>query len=173
GEYVPLGNVFPWLYTLTPMQAGLTSGTTPTVMTFNEIRFCPSICFENAVPHLVRKQLNTLRNDGNEPDCLITVTNDGWFWGSSLLDVHLACGVFRAIENRKPMLIAANTGFSAWIDSHGIVWSQGPRREEGIVYATVGRFRDEISFYRRIGDWPAFTMFLISVVSLISPRPRS
>ena len=48
---------------------------------------------------------------------LVNLTNDGWFWGSSELDMHLACGVFRAVECRMPLLIAANTGFSAWIDA--------------------------------------------------------
>ena len=40
---------------------------------------------------------------------MVNVTNDGWFRGSSELDMHLACGVFRAIEMRKPLLIAGWT----------------------------------------------------------------
>ena len=47
-----------------------------------------------------------LRERGEEPDVLVNVTNDGWFRGSSELDMHLACGVFRAIEMREPLVIA-------------------------------------------------------------------
>ena len=103
----------------------------------NGVRICPSICFENTVPHLIRRQVRDLRAQGTPPDLLVTITNDGWFWGSSLLDLHLACGAFRAIETRLPALIAANTGFSAWIDDCGRIRSQGPRRQEGVVVAEV------------------------------------
>ena len=68
---------------------------------------------------MIRGQVNALAAEGREPDVLVNLTNDGWFWGSSELDLHLSCGVFRAVECRKPLLIAANTGFSAWIDSDG------------------------------------------------------
>ena len=137
GEYVPLGDRFPWLYRLTPMPAGLTPGRAPTVLNVEGVRICPSICFENTVPHLIRRQVLQLNAQGTPPDALVTITNDGWFWGSSLLDVHLACGVFRAVETRLPLLIAANTGFSAWIDARGRLRSRGPRREEGIVTAHI------------------------------------
>ena len=66
---------------------------------------------------------------------LVNLTNDGWFWGSSELDMHLACGVFRAVECRKPLLIAANTGFSAWIDGDGRIAAQGPRRDADSLLA--------------------------------------
>ena len=66
---------------------------------------------------MIRAQVAQLRDEVQEPDVLVNLTNDGWFWGSSELDMHLACAVFRAVECRKPFLIAANTGFSAWIDS--------------------------------------------------------
>lgn len=163
GEYVPLGKLLPWLYRLTPMGAGLTPGTSPKVFTVKGVRFCPSICFENTVPHLIRQQVDTLAAVGEEPDCLVTITNDGWFWGSSLLDVHLACGVFRAIENRKPMLIAANTGFSAHIDRRGVVLSKGPRRAEGYLWCGVSARNTMISNYRRMGDWPAGCCLALSV----------
>lgn len=166
GEYVPFGEIFPWLYRLTPMGAGLTSGTTPASVEIEGIRFSPCICFENTVPHLIRQQIGTLADRGQEPDCLITVTNDGWFWGSSLLDTHLACGIFRAIEMRKPMLIAANTGFSAWIDSRGRVRAKGGRRAEDVVFAEVGSSQQS-SPYRVIGDWPAGVFLLSVAISLL------
>ena len=111
GEYLPLGDVFPWVYRLSPMGNGLTAGSAPQTFEVSGVRFQPCICFENTLPHLLRRQFTTLCDQGAAPDVLLTLTNDGWFWGSSLLDLHLACGVFRAVELRRPMLIAANTGF--------------------------------------------------------------
>ncbi len=126
GEYLPLGNVIPGLYHLSPMGSGLDRGTVPLVVQCQGVRFSPSICFENTIPHLMRQQFRQLRNHGESPDVLVTLTNDGWFWGSSLLDTHLACGIFRAVELRRPTLIAANTGFSAWIDATGRVVTARP-----------------------------------------------
>ncbi|HEV3136983.1 MAG TPA: nitrilase-related carbon-nitrogen hydrolase, partial [Pirellulales bacterium] len=77
------------------------------------------------------------RAQHREPDILVNLTNDGWYWGSSELDMHLACAVFRAVECRKPLLIAANTGFSAWIDSGGRIVTQGSRRATDVIVATT------------------------------------
>ena len=85
---------------------------------------------------------------------LVNLTNDGWFWGSSELDMHLACGVFRAVECRKPFLIAANTGFSAWIDADGRIIEKGPRRSTATLLAEV-RIDHRKSWYLYYGDWPA------------------
>jgi apolipoprotein N-acyltransferase len=83
---------------------------------------------------------------------MVSLTNDGWFWGSSELDLHLLCGVFRAIECRKPLLIAANTGFSAWIDAEGRIIEQGPRREPAFILADV-ELDSRGSFFLEYGGW--------------------
>ena len=161
GEYVPLGGVFPWLYRLTPMGSGLTAGRRPLCVRVGERCFSPCICFENTVPHLIRRQVRALQSQGHPVDGLITITNDGWFWGSSLLDVHLACGIFRAIEMRRPMLIAANTGFSAAIDAQGRVHRKGPRRDKAVLMAEVPQVDLPDSIYCVAGDWPAAVCLLV------------
>ncbi|HEY6564251.1 MAG TPA: apolipoprotein N-acyltransferase, partial [Pirellulaceae bacterium] len=165
GEYVPLGEIFPWLYRLTPMGNGLTAGTEPRSFEVDGIRFAPNICFENTVPHLIRRQVRHLEAKGERPDVLVTVTNDGWFWGSSLLDHHLACGVFRAVELRRPLLIAANTGFSAWIDDRGRIRARGPRRSEGIVTAEVFPAANGSSLYLQFGDVAAILCAMTCLVA--------
>ena len=153
GEYIPFGDWIPWLYSLTPLSGGLTSGKAPQVFEIAGLRFAPCICFENTIPHLIRNNVSRLSTGGTPPDALVTLTNDGWFWGSSLLDHHLACGVFRAVETRLPMLIAANTGISAWIDPAGRVLEQGPRRQEAVIVAELPKREDFAqSVYLRIGD---------------------
>lgn len=151
GEYMPLGDLFPWIYGLTPLPAGLTVGKSPETFEVRGLKFSPSICFESTVPHLIREQVNDLERRGSEPDALLNVTNDGWFWGSEILDLHYRCSIFRAIENRKPMVIAANTGFSAWIDGDGRVLKQGPRRATTTLVADV-RPDGRSSPYRALGD---------------------
>ena len=153
GEYVPFGELVPAIYKLTPLSNGLTRGDGPKVVRAGDLNFSPSICFENSVPHLIRKHVHELEDGGTPVHGLITMTNDGWFWGSSLLDVHLACGVFRAVENRRPMLIAANTGFSAYIDQFGDVVKKGPRRDSEVLFANVAHNSSLKSIYSWLGDW--------------------
>jgi apolipoprotein N-acyltransferase len=114
----------------------------------------PNICYETVVPRVIRRQVNQLASEGREPAVLVNLTNDGWFRGSSELDLHLACGVFRAVECRKPLLIAANTGFSAWIDGDGRILAQGRRYATDVLVADV-RLDSRRSWYLAHGDWLA------------------
>jgi apolipoprotein N-acyltransferase len=137
GEYVPFADRFPSLYRLTPLPAGLTAGRECLAVTIEGLRVAPTICYETALPEAVRSIVLDLEAAGGRPDVLVNLTNDGWFWGSSELDMHLAAGIFRAVEVRTPLVIAANTGFSAWIDGSGRLLARGPRRDTGTIRARV------------------------------------
>lgn len=154
GEFVPFARYVPWVHRLTPMNMDLSPGKQPVAFSVGRLRYAPNICYETVIPHLIRRQINTLAARGAEPDVLVNLTNDGWFWGSSELDMHLICGVFRAVECRKPLLIAANTGISAWIDGNGRIRHRGPSQGAAVVLAMVRPDRRE-SWYLRHGDWPA------------------
>lgn len=152
GEYVPFSQYFPWLLRLTPLSVTQTPGTEPAAFQVASLRLSPSICYENVLPHVIARQVRMLARQGREPHVLVNLTNDGWFWGSSELDMHLICAVFRAVECRKPFLVAANTGFSAWIDGEGRIRAQGPRRDKQILLAEVGA-DPRHSWYLQHGDW--------------------
>ncbi|NBW97915.1 MAG: apolipoprotein N-acyltransferase, partial [Planctomycetia bacterium] len=125
GEFIPFGAEFPWLYRLTPLPAGLTPGREPVAVDIAGRCVAANICYETALPEAVRDLVLRLARLGRRPDVIVNLTNDGWFWGSSELDMHLACGIFRAVEVRTPLAIAANTGFSAWIDGSGRLLARG------------------------------------------------
>lgn len=121
GEYIPLRDMMPWLQKLTPFSAGfgIDAGTKPAVFEYAGVRFAPIICFEDTVPHLVRRVVRTTDDSGAGPDVVINMTNDAWFRESSELDQHLITSTFRCIETRRPMVRAVNSGISAFIDSSG------------------------------------------------------
>jgi len=139
GEYVPLGERFPVLYRLTPLPAGLTAGAAPVAVEVAGYELAPTICYETALPGGIRSIVRRLAAAGDRPDVLVNLTNDGWFWGSSELDMHLAAGIFRAVEVRTPLVIAANTGFSAAIDGSGRLLARGPRRDTATLRVAVRR----------------------------------
>ncbi|MCA9100287.1 MAG: apolipoprotein N-acyltransferase, partial [Planctomycetales bacterium] len=156
GEYIPLGSTFPLLYELTAgaLPRGIRAGERLEAFEVAGARLAVNICYETTVPHLLRRQVRAMGAAGAEPDVLVNLTNDGWFYGASELDLHLISGLFRAVELRKPLLIAANTGFSAWVDGGGRLRAQGGRRVEDIVLAEPRRC-ELTSWYTRWGDTPA------------------
>ncbi len=167
GEYVPYGDRFPWLYALVPIGRGLTRGEHPQSFVIQGVNISPSICFEDTVPHLIRRQVRTLTQQGERPDVLVNLTNDGWFWGSSILDLQLNCAIFRAIELRRPFLVAANTGLTASIDSNGSLLDTLPRREPGVVVTEV-TIRTRRSFYEQWGDVFAGSCLLFCLLLTLS-----
>ncbi len=138
GEYVPLAHRFPALQRLTPLPFSIDAGDRPAVFEHRGLKFSPSICYENVLPQVIRRQLLAASGEA-APDAMINLTNDGWFWGSSELQLHLMCAVFRAVEFRKPMLVAANTGISAAIDGDGRILLQGPRRQCDVLTVELAR----------------------------------
>jgi apolipoprotein N-acyltransferase len=123
GEYMPFAETTKYFIPNLP-DPGLTHGKSASVFTYRNWRFSPVICFEDTVPHLVRRVVKaTAKADpqGRPVDCLVNMTNDGWFHGSSELDQHLITAVFRSVECRTPMVRAVNTGVSAVIDGDGAI----------------------------------------------------
>jgi len=163
GEYIPFAEFYPDIYKLTPMGIGVTRGKEPRAFAAGGLQFAPVICFESIQPNVVTKSLVELERQGTPADVLVNVTNDGWFWGSSALDHHFNATVFRAVENRTPVIVAANTGFSGWIDGNGRVLAKGPRRATGIVYAEVTP-DSRTALYQRWGDWPLASCSLFCLV---------
>ena len=156
GEYVPFAEYFQWLYEYSPLSSGIELGDEPKVFDVAGARVMPNICYETVLPHLVRGRFDRLRRAGLEPDVLVVQSNDGWFYGSSALDLHLICNVFRAVECRRPLVAAANTGFSASVDADGRILQKGPRRAVDYLIADV-RLDDRHSQYVSWGDWFAST----------------
>jgi apolipoprotein N-acyltransferase len=156
GEFIPFAEWLPFLYRVSPLTGGIEAGAGPVVLEMNGHFLAPNICYETVVPHVVRRQANTLVGGRAPPEVLVNLTNDAWYWGSSELDMHLACGVFRAVETRKPLVIAANGGLSAWIDSCGRVREVRPRQQPQVILADVEPATMS-SVYCEFGDWFAAT----------------
>jgi apolipoprotein N-acyltransferase len=124
GEYFPLQDVYPALRQLTPYGMGLDRGDAAAVFRVGEYRLTPIICYEDTVPHVVRRVMRATARQaqsGRPADVLVNITNDGWFAGSSETDQHLITSRFRAIECRTPLVRAVNTGISAVVDGDGVV----------------------------------------------------
>jgi apolipoprotein N-acyltransferase len=168
GEFIPFADWFPGLYKLTPITGGIAAGGAAAGLQLNGVLYAPNICYESAVPQLIRRQgLELAEQDGRVPEVLVNLTNDAWFWGSSELDMHLDCGVFRAVEMRIPLVVAANGGLSAYVDSLGTVQEVSRRQTPQVLIADVELLERQgsgLSLYARWGDWFALACVLCCMV---------
>jgi apolipoprotein N-acyltransferase len=165
GEYVPFIETLPWLSILTPYHGqrvpSLSFGHDPRCLRLGNYVLAVTICFEDTVPQVIARFFPSDGNDG-APDVLINLSNDGWFHGSAELDMHLANGVFRAVEHRVPVTRAVNTGLTALIDGNGEIRAALPKESDGVLSVTVP-LDDRRSPYSRLGDWLGLSCLAVTV----------
>ena len=69
-------------------------------------------------------------------------------------------------------MIAANTGFSAWIDSDGRIVRQARRQAEDVIIAHP-RIDERQSFYLEYGDvfaWPCLLFCAVAALGSLKSR---
>jgi apolipoprotein N-acyltransferase len=135
GEYIPFGGVLkkwvPYLGELGTFDAGVGSKVFLLPLQgrgFMQIE--PNVCYEAIFPFQTKA------------DIIVNITNDAWYLKTGAPAQHFAANVFRTIENKTPVIRAANTGISAVIDAHGRVLVRSNLMEEGVflgdVYSSSG-----------------------------------
>ncbi|OGQ86077.1 MAG: apolipoprotein N-acyltransferase [Deltaproteobacteria bacterium RIFOXYD12_FULL_56_24] len=120
GEYIPFRHILGFASPLVETLGEFTPGQITPPLSCENSRVGVLICFESIFPEISRRQAE----DG--ANLLVTITNDAWFGRSSAPWQHLAMGVFRAVETRKTLVRAANTGISAFIDPMGCIQGASP-----------------------------------------------
>ncbi len=154
GEYIPAMDYVPWIDRIIPPGMGLLPGKQPVAMAIGDRSVMPTICIETAVERVTLNQVRELIARGTAPDLLVNVTNDGWFDGSAVVEHHLRCAQFVAVACRRPLLIAANGGPTAWIDGSGRIVERLRNDAAGAILVT-SRLDGRSGLYQQIGDWPA------------------
>ncbi|MDR1493947.1 MAG: apolipoprotein N-acyltransferase [Planctomycetaceae bacterium] len=175
GEYLPLADYLPDAFPLKTLCNRADFGKNPVCFTIQKtknnskrdvLKASANICFESSSPHLIREQILTLKKEGNEPDILINISNDGWFRHSSQIDMHLATHIFRAVENRKTYLSSTNGGFSVGVDSDGRILNIGKRQENEIVWVKFTA-SPRFSLYHYVKDYFALFSLIFSLLTIL------
>jgi len=162
GEYLPLREQLPFLGEIVPIE-DFTAGAGPVMFPVRDKKalFAVSICFEDTVPRVVRRSVQ------KGARFLVNITNDAWFLDTKEPYLHLQGAVFRAVENRRFLVRAANTGVSCFIAPTGQVISQVQDTQgdatyvPGIASAQISP-RDDVTFYTKYGD--VFTYLCFSCI---------
>ena len=168
GEFIPFRRELPFLADIVPID-DFTPGTKPVLFPVkNGVQVGTLICFEDTLPWLARQ----LTEQG--ANVLVNITNDAWFRDSAEPEMHLNNALFRAVENRRPLVRATNTGVSCLIDSLGVI---GPcvqdraRRQTFVQGWVVGEADPGVArtFYSKYGDIFTFLLFIAILGVFIKP----
>ena len=169
GEYLPLRSIPPFSFLKGLFPGDFLPGTSiePLKLAKPEVQIIPLICFEDTVGRLARRFVRP------EPQMIVNITNDGWFLQSEQTEVHAVNAKFRAIELRRPMVRATNTGVTCFIDTLGTITQKladpatGSTFIEGCLPGEVKVPRlGVMTLYAQFGDWFAMGWLLICVVCL-------
>jgi apolipoprotein N-acyltransferase len=162
GEYVPLREL---LFFIDKLAFAFGAGDFIPGSTYNTAEttfgsFGVPICYEIIFPGLVRKFYT---QGGN---FIVTITNDAWFGDTSGPYQHFNKAVFRAIENRKPVIRAANTGISGFIDSNGRIIAKTALFDKTFMVKDI--YTDKTrSVYTKYGDIFSFLCIVCSLLLLM------
>ena len=193
GEYIPLRKSLPILEKAfeyssgMPMGADYSAGTKTSPLTLKAqntlISVIPTICFEDTLPSQVRRFVRT-----EHPQVILNLTNDGWFNESAASAQHFANAKMRAIETRRPLIRAANTGISAFVNEQGVSSSPfspeqgaleirdsktGSSFIQGSLLATIPlALNPPMTLYAQWGDWFALQALFLVLFALFLPFLR-
>lgn len=119
-----------------------------------------SICSENYYPGLYREFVLKGAN-------LLTIhVNDAWVDGMSAIYQHFVLNVFRAIENRKYLIVSANTGISGVIAPTGKIIKQ-TKNQEQVCFEEKVYTNNYITIYDKIGDLFVYLCMVYIVLVLL------
>jgi apolipoprotein N-acyltransferase len=166
GEYVPWGGHFPGAggifqligTTFTPGDAARP------LPALDGVPLGLSICYEDAFPHLAR------RDAARGARLLVNLTNDSWFRRSSEARQHLALSAFRAVETRRPLVRATNTGITAMADADGRITApaEGALWQKGLARFQVPVAAERRTLYVRAGDAFAWACVAAAAAALLA-----
>jgi len=180
GEFVPGRHTVPLLARIVGDQVpgDFKAGNEHKIFTLTDgdVQVAPLICFEDTIGELAR-QFVVPTETSPGANLLVDVTNDGWFQHSAGSHQHLANAIFRCIETRRPMLRAANTGVTCFINQFGRVTQElqdetGSTFTEGVLSGDIKvPTEHELTFYARHGELfaklcAAITLVAIALTSL-------
>jgi apolipoprotein N-acyltransferase len=145
GEYIPWREFFFFAHSITQDVGAFSAGSQYLIPSVGDMPVNAVICFEAVFPDLVRRFVNK----GSR--LIINLTNDAWYGDSAAPYQHLAIARWRAVENRRFLLRAANSGISAVIAPTGEVKSATRLLQKDICRGHFA-FVESQSLYARLGD---------------------
>lgn len=167
GEYVPFGEMFPWLKKINPGGPGFGRGSGPTLFEYGELRIGPQICYESLYPDFTESLVK------KGADVLVNLTNDSWFGPGFEPRQHMIMTLARGVEARRPLVRSTNTGITTAILADGTQLQRSPTFVEwASVFEIPYRRSDHQTFYIRYGAYFPAVLLALALVAFAAGRRR-
>ncbi|MDX2474658.1 MAG: apolipoprotein N-acyltransferase [Candidatus Krumholzibacteria bacterium] len=170
GESMPFQSWLPFLAGVNVGQAEWTPGPPPEPMNIGlkngGFRISGLICFESAFGQLARDSVRR----GSQ--CLVVITNDGWFGKSAGPRQHAWLARLRAVECGVPVIRCANNGISFIADAEGNILDSLDLGQRGVVRAEIvpGQGR---TLFVKLGAWPLLVWSVLwLLMAAVAPVER-
>ncbi len=160
GEYVPMKKWLPFVNKMVEGVGDFDTGDKGRTIKWQKSSIGILICYEIIFPALSRAMVQ------NHASLLVNLTNDAWYGRSSAPYQHFSMSVFRAVENRRSLVRAANTGISGFIGPSGRVIETTQIFKDAVITQKVPILKVE-TLYSRFGDVFAMVCLGLSVFFII------
>ena len=165
GEFVPFRQALFFIEKMVEIIGDFGFGKRATVFTLNNYQLGVSICYEIIFPDLVRQPVK------NGAEYLVNITNDAWFGKSAASYQHISMAALRAVENRTPIVRAANTGISGFIDATGQIRNTTQLFKQELIVNEIAPNKGPRTFYSKFGDiFSYLCLALTAIISLLAYR---
>ncbi|GEM_PF-1903823 len=142
GEQFPFYSLFKRLPIYAAQFANFSAGPEKAPLNDSSFAIATPICLEAIYPGYVA----TLAKSAG---LIVNPTDDEWFGATRATHLHFAQVRLKAIENRRYLIRATNTGYSVVVNEFGQVVKDLPERKPGYLTLTVP-FIKEITLFQRI-----------------------
>jgi apolipoprotein N-acyltransferase len=164
-EFVPFEDSLGSWADLAPTASRFRRGQETSWLRLGPWRIATPICYETIRPEYVRELVHD-----SKPHLLVSLTNDGWFGDSPEPRLHLSLARFRAIEHRRYLVRATNTGISAIVDPLGRILAETELFETESLRHSVHLLAGP-TMYGVLGNWPGYLSILALLLLLLARRP--
>ena len=161
GEFVPFRQQLGKFFGILNEMGDFTRGNDARIFTNGKLFVGATICSENFSSDIARRFCLS------GAKVLTNHTNDAWFFDTAAPYQHFTMNVFRAVENRKAVIVSANSGVSGIIEASGRIAVSTKVSQSALI---SGEFlqNDYKSFYTQTGDLFVKVCAVIFVFLLIT-----
>lgn len=164
GEFVPFRKILFFIEKMVVMIGDFGRGKVATLFDVAGYKAGVSICYEMIFPDLMRQAVK------NGAHFLVNITNDAWFGKSAASYQHMSMGALRAVENRVPIVRAANTGISGTITANGVLQDETELFVEAAKITQITPRQGRLTFYSAYGD--VFSWLCLLATGLLAVASR-
>ena len=163
GEYIPFRKYLEWIPPLALVPRDMIRGDSQKIFMVNDVKISSVISFEGSFQRYIRNSVQ----DGAE--LVVILTNQASYGESGMSDQFILMSRANAISNGRPIVHAAITGKSAFIDHKGTVISKTELFETGILAEKIEVIQTETP-YSKYGNYLNYIFIVFGGISLLWPK---